>query len=57
MHASSTVDDDEAARSSASAAQWWDPDGKIAVLHKLCEIVPGLVASYRLSLTSALGFF
>ncbi len=30
----STVDDDEVARFSALAAQWWDPRGKMAVLHK-----------------------
>lgn len=29
-----TVDDDEVARFSALASEWWDPNGKMAVLHK-----------------------
>jgi 2-polyprenyl-6-hydroxyphenyl methylase / 3-demethylubiquinone-9 3-methyltransferase len=31
----STVDETEIARFSAMAAQWWDPRGKMAMLHKL----------------------
>jgi 2-polyprenyl-6-hydroxyphenyl methylase/3-demethylubiquinone-9 3-methyltransferase len=31
----STVDETEVARFSAMAAQWWDPRGKMAMLHKL----------------------
>jgi 2-polyprenyl-6-hydroxyphenyl methylase/3-demethylubiquinone-9 3-methyltransferase len=34
MAAASTVDEDEVARFSALAATWWDPRGKMAVLHK-----------------------
>jgi 2-polyprenyl-6-hydroxyphenyl methylase/3-demethylubiquinone-9 3-methyltransferase len=34
MAAASTVDDDEVARFSALAETWWDPRGKMAVLHK-----------------------
>src|SRR6478752_6844466 len=30
----STIDDAEVARFSALAAEWWDPRGKMAVLHK-----------------------
>jgi 2-polyprenyl-6-hydroxyphenyl methylase/3-demethylubiquinone-9 3-methyltransferase len=31
----STVDETEVARFSAMAAQWWNPRGKMAMLHKL----------------------
>lgn len=34
MPQASTVDEAEVARFSALAAQWWDPHGKMAVLHK-----------------------
>jgi len=34
MPQASTVDESEVARFSALAAQWWDPRGKMAVLHK-----------------------
>jgi 2-polyprenyl-6-hydroxyphenyl methylase/3-demethylubiquinone-9 3-methyltransferase len=34
MPQASTVDEAEVARFSALAAQWWDPRGKMAVLHK-----------------------
>lgn len=34
MPQASTVDEAEIARFSALAAQWWDPHGKMAVLHK-----------------------
>ena len=34
MQGASTVDDREVARFSALAAEWWDPRGKMAVLHK-----------------------
>jgi 2-polyprenyl-6-hydroxyphenyl methylase/3-demethylubiquinone-9 3-methyltransferase len=34
MPHASTVDHDEVARFSELAAQWWDPHGKMAVLHK-----------------------
>ncbi|TCT05891.1 3-demethylubiquinone-9 3-methyltransferase [Tepidamorphus gemmatus] len=30
----STVDDDEVARFAALAEEWWDPDGRMAVLHR-----------------------
>jgi len=43
MHASSTVDDDEVARFSAAAAQWWDPHGKMAVLHKFNPVRLGYI--------------
>ncbi len=34
MSAQSTIDEAEVARFSALAAEWWDPRGKMAVLHK-----------------------
>jgi 2-polyprenyl-6-hydroxyphenyl methylase/3-demethylubiquinone-9 3-methyltransferase len=34
MQAASTIDDAEVARFSALADEWWDPRGKMAVLHK-----------------------
>src|ERR1044072_4233619 len=34
MSAASTIDETEVARFSALAAEWWDPRGKMAVLHK-----------------------
>ncbi|MGB9366043.1 MAG: bifunctional 2-polyprenyl-6-hydroxyphenol methylase/3-demethylubiquinol 3-O-methyltransferase UbiG [Xanthobacteraceae bacterium] len=34
MQGSSTIDEAEVARFSALAAEWWDPRGKMAVLHK-----------------------
>src|ERR1051325_11521891 len=34
MQAASTIDDAEVARFSALAGEWWDPRGKMAVLHK-----------------------
>ena len=34
MNAQSTIDEAEVARFSALAAEWWDPRGKMAVLHK-----------------------
>src|SRR3954469_25714048 len=34
MSAASTIDEAEVARFSALAAEWWDPHGKMAVLHK-----------------------
>src|SRR3954453_10996371 len=34
MSAASTIDEAEVARFSALAAEWWDPRGKMAVLHK-----------------------
>jgi 2-polyprenyl-6-hydroxyphenyl methylase/3-demethylubiquinone-9 3-methyltransferase len=34
-HSGSTVDDREVARFSALAAEWWDPRGRMGMLHKL----------------------
>ena len=34
LSANTTVDDEEVARFSALAETWWDPRGKMAVLHK-----------------------
>jgi 2-polyprenyl-6-hydroxyphenyl methylase/3-demethylubiquinone-9 3-methyltransferase len=34
MQGASTIDEDEVARFSALAEEWWDPRGKMAVLHK-----------------------
>ena len=34
MQGQSTIDEAEVARFSALAAEWWDPRGKMAVLHK-----------------------
>jgi 2-polyprenyl-6-hydroxyphenyl methylase / 3-demethylubiquinone-9 3-methyltransferase len=34
MQSASTIDDAEVARFSALAGEWWDPRGKMAVLHK-----------------------
>ena len=41
--AASTVDDAEVARFSALAAQWWDPRGKMAVLHKFNPVRLGFI--------------
>ncbi len=39
----STVDPDEVARFSALAAEWWDPHGKMAPLHKLNPVRIGFI--------------
>src|SRR5436305_9423786 len=39
----STVDESEVARFSAMAEQWWDPHGKMAVLHKFNPIRLGYI--------------
>src|ERR1700754_5010607 len=39
----STVDDDEVARFSALAAEWWDPRGKMATLHKFNPVRLGYI--------------
>ncbi len=39
----STVDDAEVARFSAVAADWWDPRGKMAVLHKFNPVRLGFI--------------
>ena len=41
--AGSTVDPDEVARFSALAAEWWDPRGKMAPLHKFNPVRIGYV--------------
>ncbi len=40
---SSTVDDAEVARFSALAAEWWNPRGKMAVLHKFNPVRLGFI--------------
>jgi 2-polyprenyl-6-hydroxyphenyl methylase / 3-demethylubiquinone-9 3-methyltransferase len=42
-NATSTVDDAEVARFSAMAEEWWDPRGKMAVLHKFNPIRLGYI--------------
>ena len=42
-HAPSTVDDAEVARFSALAAEWWNPRGKMAVLHKFNPVRLGFI--------------
>jgi 2-polyprenyl-6-hydroxyphenyl methylase / 3-demethylubiquinone-9 3-methyltransferase len=39
----STIDPDEVARFSALAADWWDPRGKMAVLHKFNPVRLGFI--------------
>ena len=39
----STVDAAEVERFSALAAEWWDPRGKMAVLHKFNPVRLGLI--------------
>ena len=39
----STVDEAEVARFSALAAEWWDPRGKMAVLHKFNPVRLGFI--------------
>ena len=39
----STVDEAEVTRFSALAAQWWDPRGKMAVLHKFNPVRLGFI--------------
>jgi len=41
--AASTVDPDEVARFSAFAAEWWDPRGKMGVLHKFNPVRLGFI--------------
>ena len=41
--AASTVDADEVARFSAFAAEWWDPRGKMGVLHKFNPVRLGFI--------------
>ncbi|MGF7158500.1 2-polyprenyl-6-hydroxyphenyl methylase/3-demethylubiquinone-9 3-methyltransferase [Rhodoligotrophos appendicifer] len=40
-----TIDDGEVAKFSALAAQWWDPKGKFAVLHKFNPVRLGYIKS------------
>jgi 2-polyprenyl-6-hydroxyphenyl methylase/3-demethylubiquinone-9 3-methyltransferase len=42
-NAASTVDESEVARFSAMAEEWWDPRGKMAVLHKFNPIRLGYI--------------
>jgi 2-polyprenyl-6-hydroxyphenyl methylase / 3-demethylubiquinone-9 3-methyltransferase len=42
-HRQSTVDQDEVARFSALAAEWWDPRGKMAPLHKFNPVRLGYI--------------
>ena len=39
----STVDEAEVARFSASAAEWWDPRGKMAMLHRFNPVRLGFI--------------
>ena len=39
----STVDETEVARFSALAAEWWDPRGKMAVLHRFNPVRLGFI--------------
>ena len=39
----SSVDDAEVARFSALASEWWDPRGKMAVLHKFNPVRLGFI--------------
>ena len=39
----SSVDDGEVARFSALASEWWDPRGKMAVLHKFNPVRLGFI--------------
>src|SRR5581483_5226098 len=41
--ARSTVDDAEVARFAAMAAEWWDPAGKMAMLHKFNPVRLGVI--------------
>jgi 2-polyprenyl-6-hydroxyphenyl methylase/3-demethylubiquinone-9 3-methyltransferase len=43
QNAASTIDDAEVARFSAMADEWWDPRGKMAVLHKFNPIRLGYI--------------
>jgi 2-polyprenyl-6-hydroxyphenyl methylase / 3-demethylubiquinone-9 3-methyltransferase len=43
MSAASTIDEAEVARFSALAAEWWDPHGKMAVLHKFNPVRLGYI--------------
>ena len=43
LRSSSTVDADEVARFSALAAEWWDPRGKMGVLHKFNPVRLGFI--------------
>jgi 2-polyprenyl-6-hydroxyphenyl methylase / 3-demethylubiquinone-9 3-methyltransferase len=43
MPPATTVDDDEVARFSALAAEWWDPRGKMAPLHRLNPVRLGYI--------------
>jgi 2-polyprenyl-6-hydroxyphenyl methylase / 3-demethylubiquinone-9 3-methyltransferase len=42
-HSGSTVDPSEVARFSALAAEWWDPRGKMGVLHKFNPVRLGFI--------------
>ncbi|MEN3384705.1 MAG: 2-polyprenyl-6-hydroxyphenyl methylase / 3-demethylubiquinone-9 3-methyltransferase, partial [Hyphomicrobiales bacterium] len=42
-NAASTIDESEVARFSAMAEEWWDPRGKMAVLHKFNPIRLGYI--------------
>lgn len=43
VHPQSTIDEAEVARFSALAAEWWNPSGKFAVLHKFNPIRLGFI--------------
>src|SRR3954454_13220418 len=43
QNTASTVDETEVARFSAMAEEWWDPRGKMAVLHKFNPIRLGYI--------------
>jgi 2-polyprenyl-6-hydroxyphenyl methylase/3-demethylubiquinone-9 3-methyltransferase len=43
VRSGSTVDDTEVARFSALAAEWWNPRGKMAVLHKFNPVRLGFI--------------
>jgi 2-polyprenyl-6-hydroxyphenyl methylase/3-demethylubiquinone-9 3-methyltransferase len=43
MSAASTIDEAEVARFSALAAEWWDPHGKMAVLHNFNPVRLGYI--------------
>jgi len=42
MSTASTIDDAEVARFSGLAEEWWDPRGKMAVLHKFNPVAARL---------------
>ncbi|MEQ1752769.1 MAG: bifunctional 2-polyprenyl-6-hydroxyphenol methylase/3-demethylubiquinol 3-O-methyltransferase UbiG [Micropepsaceae bacterium] len=45
----STIDEAEVARFSALAAEWWNPHGKFAVLHKFNPVRLGFIRKHTLS--------